>query len=93
MAGRLNVAESHRNVVCKLNQGQDAYISDLKQLVADLALEAKRYRWLRDAGSRSHSPHMDGTMCYEVRKMLNGRHESFDAAIDAAMEESREPSL
>lgn len=50
--------------------------------------DAKRYRWIQENASRSHSPHMDNTWCFELRRMLNGRHSTCEAAIDAAMEDA-----
>lgn len=58
--------------------------AELQQQVERLTEDAERYRWVKENAGRSHSLHMDNTRCYELRRLLNGRHRSLDDAIDAA---------
>ncbi len=53
--------------------------------IADLKRDAERYRYVRANHIRSSGLHMDGTATYRFLGLLNGRHPSADAAIDAAM--------
>ena len=80
LADELEVERSHRMDSWFLREVASAY----DKLEAD----ARRYWFIRGAGGRSHSPHMDGRSCYEVRMMFNGLHCSLDEAIDAALEQT-----
>lgn len=64
-------------------------ISDLRYRLRVLEDDARRYWFIRGNHARASSPHMDGTMQFRLAGGFNGRHKTFDAAVDAAMFDSR----